>query len=362
MTREYAVLEKMGWQPFFEKEFGPFQEKGLDVARVSVENKNFFTVYTLYGEYLAETSGKLRYEATSAAELPKVGDWVVVSLFPNEQKAIIHHVLARKSKLSRKNPGKETVEQVIATNLDVVFIVQSLDHNFNLRRLERYLAMVSEGNIKPVVLLNKTDLGNEVEEKVNSVKRVASQVVVRSISAKINYGIEELKEFIKDGETCALIGSSGVGKSSIINRLIGADILAVNETREQDSRGRHTTTRRELILLPNGGLLIDTPGMRELHLWEANEGVDEVFDDIENIASRCYFSDCTHTNEIKCAVLEAVQNGEISPERYQSYLKLEQEAIYLASSYLERRRNEKKAGRNFKKLKQEFQKTKLHFK
>ncbi len=353
-----VILEKIGWQPFFEEEFHTFREKGLDVARVSVESRKFFTVYTMYGEYLAEASGKLLYEATSAAELPKVGDWVVVSLFPSEKKAIIHHVLARKSKLSRKDPGKGTAEQVIATNLEVVFIVQSLDHNFNLRRLERYLAMVSEGNIKPVVLLNKADLCDAVEEKVNSVKQVASHAVVRSISAKINYGIEELREFIKDGETGAFIGSSGVGKSTIINRLIGSDILAVNETREQDSRGRHTTSRRELIVLPNGGLLIDTPGMKELHLWETNEGVDEVFDDIENTASGCYFSNCTHINEIKCAVLAAVQNGEISPERYQSYLKLEQEAIYLASSYLERRRNEEKTGRNFKKLKQEVQKTK----
>lgn len=348
-------LRKLGWDDYFEKIFSPLKSSGYSVGRVTIENRERYQVATEIGECPAEVTGKFMFSADSSAEFPKVGDWVAVTLFESEQKAIIHEVLPRKTKFSRKVAGNTFEEQVIAANLDVIFIVQSLDENYNLRRLERYLVMVHENRVAPVVVLNKTDLCPEFAERATAVRNRMPELLVVSVSAKSNFGIDVLKSLIRDGLTVAFIGSSGVGKSSLINRLIGEEVLKTTEVREADSRGRHTTTRRQLIVLPDGGCLIDTPGMRELQLWHAEEGLDETFSDIDRLAANCHFSDCTHTSEIKCAVLAAVASGELPEGRYQNYLKMRKELAHLEStvnkeSFLERKRKEKELHREINRI------------
>ncbi len=349
-------LHNLGWDEHFEKVFAPFKDSGLAPARVTIENRERYQIAAEMGECPAEVTGKFMFSADSSADFPKVGDWVAVTLFESEQKAIIHELLPRKTKFSRKVAGKTFDEQVIAANLDVIFIVQSLDENYNLRRLERYLVMVHENRIAPVVVLNKTDLCPEFEERAAAVRNLMPDLEIVSVSAKSNFGIDALKSIIKKGMTFAFIGSSGVGKSSLINRLVGEEIFKTAEVRQTDSRGRHTTTRRQLIVLPDGGCLIDTPGMRELQLWpaclrplagrQAEDGMDETFADIERLSANCHFADCMHTSEIKCAVLAAVASGELPEGRYQNYLKMRKELAHLEStiskeSFLERKRKEK---------------------
>jgi len=348
-------LTKLGWDDHLDKIFSPLKDGGLAAGRVIIENRERYQIATEIGECHAEVTGKFMFSADSAAEFPKVGDWVAVTLFDSEQKAIIHDVLPRKTKFSRKVAGKTFEEQVIAANLDVIFIVQSLDENYNLRRLERYLVMVHENRVAPVVVLNKTDVWPEFEERVTAVRNLMPELTVVPVSAKTDFGIDALKDMISEGMTFAFIGSSGVGKSSLINRLVGEEVLKTAEIRESDSRGRHTTTRRQLIVLPTGGCLIDTPGMRELQLWQAEEGMDETFADIERLYADCHFSDCTHTMEIKCAVLAAVASGELPEGRYQNYLKMRKELAHLEStinkeSFLERKRKEKVLHREINRI------------
>jgi ribosome biogenesis GTPase len=348
-------LQALGWNAFFQKEFESIQEPGLAVGRIAIENKQQYLLYTQHGELRGEVSGKLLYEARSSAELPKVGDWVAISALEAEGKAIIHKVLSRKSKFSRKVRGKKTDEQVIAANIDIIFIVQGLDSNFNLRRLERYLVMAYESGASPVIILNKTDLCQDYAAKIADVEQTAFDVPIQGISAKTGYGLDKMREFIKEGLTFAFIGSSGVGKSTIINKLLGREILKTREVRQKDSRGRHTTARRELIILPQGGLLIDTPGMREMQLWSSSEGLQETFVDIDELAEGCRFSDCSHTQEKGCAVLAAVETGEISEERYTSYIKLQRELKRLEikqnkRSYLEEKRRIKKFHREINRV------------
>jgi ribosome biogenesis GTPase len=287
--------------------------------------------------------------------LPKVGDWVAISLFDENTKAVIHDVLPRRTKLSRKSADRKTKEQVIAANIDTVFIVQSLDENFNVNRLARYLVTVNQSGAKPVVILNKSDLCNTVTDKIYEVMKLDDRVKVFPVSATNNIGIEQLKESISKGETIAFVGSSGVGKSTLINVLLGIDKLKINPVRESDSRGKHTTTRRELIVLPNGGILIDTPGMRELGLWNADNGLSQTFSDFEEYASQCYFSDCTHTHEIKCAVLQALKDGAITQQQYDNYLKLRKELKYLERKQdkfaeLEEKKKWKNIGKEIKRF------------
>ncbi|NIR52709.1 ribosome small subunit-dependent GTPase A [candidate division KSB1 bacterium] len=348
-------LKAFGWSPFFETEFQPFQEAGFEAGRVTIENRNRYMVVTQNGEFPAEPTGKLLFSADTSADLPKVGDWVVLSLFKDEGKAIIHNILPRRTKFSRNVAGKKTDEQIVATNIDVVFVVQSLDKNFNLRRLERYLVMVFESAAEPVIVLNKMDLCEDFREKLAEVQDVAGDVAVLPVSAKTEFGMDALKSRIHSGLTFALVGSSGVGKSTLINKLVGEDILQTHEVRDKDSKGRHTTSRRELIVLPEGGCLIDTPGMRELQLWHSDSGFTEAFADIDDIAANCHFSDCTHTNEIKCAVLDAVDNGKLPRKRYDNYLRMQRELAHLAekqdrASFLEKKRKDKALHRQMKKL------------
>lgn len=301
------------------------QYKDLFIGRVSSQTKNVYKVITENGEILAEISGKFYYSVKDLSEFPAVGDFVMIDRMDNFQgNGIIHHVLTRQSVFARKVAGAKEELQVVATNIDNVFICMSLNNDFNLRRLERYLSVAWDSGAIPVVVLTKSDLCTEVEKKFNEVSSIAIGVEVHVTSVS-NDGQQSLKKYLSEGQTVAFIGSSGVGKSTLINRLLGRDILDMSEIRSDD-KGRHTTTRRELIMLPDSGVVIDTPGMRELGIISAD--LSKTFIDIEKLAAECKFNDCTHTNEPKCAVQKAIKDGNLSVERLESYRKLEKETKY----------------------------------
>ena len=322
-------LETFGWSEFFAAHFAPFVNGGYSAGRVAVQHKTQYELYTEYGELSAETTGKMQYDARSKKDLPVVGDWVVIRAREQESKATIYDILPRKSRFSRKVAGTKTEEQIVAANIDTVFLVTGLDGNFNLRRIERYLVVAWESGANPVIVLNKADLCADVGQKVHEVGSVALGVPIVVMSAISDRGLDQVLAHIKRGTTGALLGSSGVGKSTIINHLLGRELLKTQEVRETDDRGRQTTTRRELIVLPSGGLLMDTPGMRELQLWGGDEGIKEAFEDIAELAQQCPFRDCQHGPEPGCAVQQALEDGTLDPGRFASFQKLQKEITYL---------------------------------
>jgi ribosome biogenesis GTPase / thiamine phosphate phosphatase len=323
-------LIDLGWNQYFEKHFEPYKLQNLIPARITQEHKNIYMAIDDGGEILAEVSGKFRHLTDSRGGFPAVGDWVGLTR-REDNRATIHALLPRKSAFVRKVAGVETEEQVVAANIDTVFIVCGLDSNYRLRRIERYLTLTWESGAVPVVLLNKCDICQNLADRTSEVETLAIGVSVHAISAKDGIGLEALGSYLTPGRTAAFLGSSGVGKSSIINCLLGDERLAVNDVREDDSRGRHTTTSRELLLLPDGGIVIDTPGMRELQVWGDDEGLRQTFDDIESLAAECRFRDCGHLKEPGCAVRTAIDSGKLDPNRFQSYLKLKKEIEYLAA-------------------------------
>lgn len=324
------LLTDWGYRPLFEEAAAPYLAQGYVPGRVVLEHKHIYRVMTEYGEILAEVSGKLRYQASGREDFPAVGDWVVLQVRENEGRGTISGILPRFSKFSRKTAGATTEEQIVAVNVDTIFLVQALNQDFNIRRLERYLILAWESGANPVIILSKSDLCEDTEEKLPLVYAVAAGVPVYPVSAVDGTGIDSLAPYVGHGQTVALLGSSGVGKSTLINRLYGRDVQDTGGIREEDGRGRHTTTHRELVLLPQGGLLIDTPGMRELQLWEADEGISAGFREVEVLAEDCRFHNCTHSKEPGCAIQAALNSGELDRERYQSYLKLQKELAYLA--------------------------------
>jgi ribosome biogenesis GTPase len=326
-------LESLGWNSFFASHFAPYEKDGLIPARITIEQKTHFFAATGKEELRASLAGKLRFEARGEEDVPGVGDWVALRPTPGERTATIVRVLPRKSKFSRKMVGRERAEQTVAANIDLVFLVNALDATFNLRRLERYLVLAAGSGAQPAVVLNKSDLCDDLSRLVNEVRAVASQIPVYVMSAARGEGLEPLRNSLGVGVTGAFLGPSGVGKSTIINRLIGLEKLKTRKVREYDGKGRHTTSHREMVVLPSGGILIDTPGMRELQLWEGEEGIEEAFDDIESLAATCRFRNCRHDSEPECAVRKALQEGILDQGRCASYLKLQREIERQSRTY-----------------------------
>ena len=339
------TLEDLGWTPRFADAFEPHRAPGVSAARVSLEHTHIYRVVSPEGDELARVSGRLRHDASGRADFPAVGDWVVVEAAAGGD-ARIRAVLPRASHFSRRAAGNPTEEQVLAANIDVVFLVSGLDHDFNPRRIERYLVTAWESGAAPVIVLNKADLVEDPAPFVAEVAALAAGVPVHAVSARTPESMAALRAHLGRGRTAALLGSSGVGKSSIANALIGEELLRTREVRESDSRGRHTTTGRQLVLLPGGGILIDTPGMRELQLWDRGEPVAGAFADIESIGEGCRFRDCRHAGEPGCAVTAAVAAGMLPAARLESYRKLQTEQAFQATQQEERGRLEvKRQGR-----------------
>lgn len=326
-------LAPYGWDARTGALFEPHQAAGLLPGRVLVEHRGSYVLRGAELEIAAAVSGRFRHEAASAEDFPAVGDWVGFAPTDEGQAAIIHALLPRRSRFARPGRGDVPGAQVVAANVDLVLVVAALDHDFNLRRLERFLSLAWSSGAEPVVVLNKADLCEDAAGRVADVGTIAPGVPVRVLSARDGLGLESLTPLLEPGLTVALLGSSGVGKSTIVNALLGWERQQVHEVRADDQRGRHTTTMRELLLMPSGALLIDSPGMRSVGMWEAEEGLETLFADIEELATRCRFSDCSHRTEPGCAVRAAIDDGSLSTERLYSQQKLTRE---LAA--LERRR------------------------
>jgi ribosome biogenesis GTPase / thiamine phosphate phosphatase len=323
------ILAELGWHEKLEKDFAPYTVNGLTPARVVREEKNSYWLQYEGGEAIGEITGKYFHEAQSRSDLPAVGDWVAVAVRPAEGRAAIHALLPRKSCLVRKAAGSATEEQILAANVDTLVLVSGLDADFNLRRIERYVTLAWESKAFPVILLNKADACDDVAARVTQAEACAIGVPVYAVSALNGMGLTVLRPYLSAGQTLAFLGSSGVGKSTIINSLLGEERLRVNAVRASDGRGQHTTTHRELILLPGGGIVIDTPGMRALGLWANQDSVERTFEDVDALALECRFKDCAHVTEPGCAVRAAIEEGRLDAARWQNYLKLKRELQHL---------------------------------
>lgn len=345
-------LTALGWDSFFMEHFRSSGVDGCVPARVITEGKHSYQVYSQYGELSARVSGRMRHESRAGDQYPSVGDWVVVRPNAGEQKGLIHAVLPRKSCFSRKMSDDRARKQVLAANVDTVFIVSGLDgsRNLNLRRLERYLTLAWESGAAPVIVLNKVDICSDVDACIRDVEPIAFGVPIHAVSATERLGLDALETYLTTGKTAVFLGPSGVGKSALMNALLGIERQRVGAVRDTDRKGRHTTSRRELVLLPGGGAVIDTPGLREVQMWADENSLSSVFEDIERLSHECRFIDCTHHSEPGCAVKAAIQQGSLDVARLQSYRKLEGELRHLAARQNDRTRLEERA--KWKKISQ----------
>jgi ribosome biogenesis GTPase len=347
------TLEEFGYNESFAAQIDPETEAGLTVARVTAIHKGECEVSDGEETRSAKMTGRMRHRAKSKLDYPTVGDWVLVKDFEDENFGSIRRVLKRENALKRKTAGRSTRSQLIAANIDTAFIMQTVGPGYNLKRLERYLVMVNESGIEPVVLLSKSDLldPEQLAEKDAEVKERMPGVRLYSFSNVDQDGLEEVMELFESGKTYCVIGTSGVGKTSLLNNLLGEeDYLFTLPVRESDGKGVHSTTWRELITLENGAHVVDTPGMRELGNMDVNEGIDETFDDIYALAAQCKFNDCAHVNTKGCAVLQAVEQGELAEARYNNYIRLMKEAAFHEQSALEKRDQDKKLGRFYRSV------------
>ena len=321
-------LSHLGWNSFFENQIMP---PGCIPGRISEENKDFYRVFSEHGEFLAQITGKIRFRAEDRTGLPAVGDWVILNPKPGEQRAMIQSILPRRTILKRKIAGRILDQQILCTNVDIVFLIVSLIQDFNLRRIERYLTIAWESGAQPVIILNKADLCSDVTEAVGASENAAIGVSVHAVSATNGFGMQIFSQYLESGKTAVLLGSSGSGKSTIINALLNRMVQRVAPVRESDHHGRHTTTSRQMILLPDGAIVIDTPGMRELGLWESSEGMAVTFSDLATFGQNCKFRDCSHKGEPGCAVADAIRSGELAEDRVQSFHKLQAELKFIES-------------------------------
>ncbi|KPK35781.1 MAG: GTP-binding protein [Nitrospira bacterium SG8_35_1] len=343
-------IEKLGFDNWFQDNVDPKSLEDLELARVIAVHKDSYTITNGETDVFAELIGRILYSASSPIDYPSVGDWVLAKFYDENTFSIIHRIIKRKSLLKRKTPGKKVDFQLIAANIDAAFIVQSLDDNFNLRRLERYLVMINESNIRPIVLLSKSDLitSEEVTSRIGDIHKIMPRLLVQPFSNENESGLKNVRDLLTAGQTYCLLGSSGVGKTTLLNNLIGESVFKTKTVREKDSKGRHATTHRQLIKLESGAMVIDTPGMRELGNFSVDSGLDETFDEIVELSKQCQFNDCTHSIEKGCAVLHAVERGKLSEKRYQNYIKMSKESAFNEMSYLEKRKKDKQFGKYIK--------------
>jgi ribosome biogenesis GTPase len=344
-------LEDLGYTADLEKYRKDHDLTSFDIARVISEHKERYIVKTADKEYEAEIIGNLRYTAENRSDFPAVGDWVAISEY-DEEKVLIHHVFPRKTIIERQAVGKQGEKQIIATNIDYAFIVQAVDRDYNINRIERYLTICHTSQVSPIIILNKIDLIDqaEMEKILLDVKERIRQVPVIAISNETHVGIEEVKSMIEKGKTYCLLGSSGVGKSTLLNNLSGKQLMETNTISSSTNRGKHVTTHRELIALESGGLLIDNPGMREVGIADSTSGLEVTFDTIFQLSNECKFKDCTHSQEVGCAVLLAIENGDLDEDAYHNYLKMEREKDHFKSTIAERRKKDKDFGKMIKQV------------
>lgn len=348
-------MSYLGYTPELEEYRKSQNLEHLEVGRVISEHKERYLLKTAKKEYDAEILGNLRYSASQRSDFPAVGDWVAFSEY-DEDKALIHAVYPRKTILERQALGKQGEKQIIAANIDYAFIVQAVDRDFNINRMERYLTICNTARVTPIIVLNKIDLLSEAElsDLTDQIRVRIKKTQVVSISNLTQQGLSEIKNEMKSGKTYCLLGSSGVGKSSLVNNLVGESIMQTNSISESTHKGRHVTSHRELIVLDNGAIIIDNPGMREVGIADSGTGISKTFDEILDFAENCKYKDCTHTNESDCAILKALETGEIDSESYENYLKMEKEKTHFESTVLERKQKDKDLG----KLIKHFKKTK----
>ncbi len=348
------ALEQLGFDEWFQDKSKSYIKDDFSIARIIEVNRSSYKVCGGHSTIIAELSGKFVFNIENSIDYPTVGDWVFIQCFNDKSTAIIHGILPRKSLLKRKDPGKAVEFQLIAANIDYALAMQSVDSNFDLNRLERYLVMINESEIQPIVVLSKTDLisSHELSKINDKMKRFNNKYLFFPISNVTSYGIKALQNELKSNQTYCLLGSSGVGKTTLLNILLGENLFEVNEVREKDNKGRHTTTKRHLIRLESGSIFIDTPGMRELGNFAIGTGLEETFDEIVSYSSQCRFNDCTHTHEKCCAVKAAVEQGIIDENIYKNFLKIQKESAFYERSLLDKRRKDKassKIHRNYMK-------------